>query len=245
MSGAATLGQSAMLNENDEAIMGRSLAFTITNTYPVSNDRRLNSYVNYIGQTLVSISHKPDRHYVFGVLESDKVGAFSAPDGYIFVTKGAIASAQDEAELAGVIGHELTHVLKQHGLNAVRSEMTKSGLLKMGAAAAGVEDALPALDAAGDVITKNGYDKPQEFEADQGAVYLLITAGYNPNSFLNYMKRLDAQQSSGGGVMSTHPGTHERIGKIVERIGSFGAKGGVTLKERFAATMVPGVTLAQ
>lgn len=242
VSGAATLGQSALLNENDEAIMGRSLAFTITNQYPVSSDKQLNAYVNNIGQTLVSISLKPDRHYIFGVLESDQIGAFSAPDGYIFVTRGAIAFAQDEAELAGVIGHELTHVLKQHGLNAVRSALTKSGLLKIGAAAAGVEDALPALDAAGDVITKNGYDKPQEFEADQGSVYLLITAGYDPNSFMNYVKRLDAKQSSGGGVMSTHPGTHERIGKIADRIGSFGAKGGVTLKERFKANAAPGVS---
>jgi predicted Zn-dependent protease len=244
ISGASTLGQSAMLNEKDEATMGRSIAYTITNTYPVSHDPQLTAYVNYIGHTLADVSQKPDRHYIFGVLDTETVGAYSAPDGYIFITKGTIKFAHDEAELAGVIGHELTHVLKQHGLHAVQAEMTKSGLLRIGTAAAGVEQAMPALDAAGDVITKNGYDKPQEFEADKGAVYLLITAGYDPNSFLNFVKRLDTQQASGGGMMSTHPGTHERIGKIAQEIGSFGKKGGATLADRYKATVSPSLANA-
>ncbi len=244
VSGAATLGQSANLNENDEATMGRSLAISITNQYPVSSDKQLLTYVNYIGESLVAVSPKPDRHYVFGVLDSDKVGAFSAPDGYVFVTRGAITFAHDEAELAGVIGHELTHVMKQHGLHAVQSEMTKAGLLRIGTSAAGIDQALPALDKAGDVITKNGYDKPQEFEADQGAVELLVAAGYDPNSFLNYLKRLDARQASGGGVMSTHPGTHERIARVKQKISDTGTHGGATLADRFRTYVSPGVAMA-
>jgi beta-barrel assembly-enhancing protease len=242
IAGSATAAQAETLDEKDEEAFGRSLAISITNEYPVSDDKHLLAYVNYVGQTLVVVSHAPDRHYIFGVLETDKVGAFSAPNGYVFVTHGAIKLAQDEAELAGVIGHELTHVIKRHGLQAVKAEMIKGGLLQAGSGAARIDQAMPSLNYLGDVVTKNGYDKPQEYEADKGSVQLLIAAGYDPNSFLHYMKRLDATQAAdeGGGLMSTHPGTHERIGAVAKQIADAKVVGGATLKERFRAAVFPG-----
>jgi beta-barrel assembly-enhancing protease len=246
IAGSATVAQSQTLDEKDEEVYGRSLAIAITNEYPVSHDKQLIAYVNYVGETLVTVSSAPDRHYIFGVLETEKVGAFSAPNGYVFVTHGAIKLAQDEAELAGVLGHELTHVINRHGIKAVQAAMFKTGALQAASAASQIDQAMPSLNYMGDVVLRNGYDKPQENEADKGSVTLLIAAGYDPNSFLNYMKRLDATQAAdeGGGLMSTHPGTHERIGAVAKQIKDSGVVGGATLKERFHAAVYPPVALA-
>jgi predicted Zn-dependent protease len=241
------VAQSQTLDERDEEVYGRSLAISITNAYPVSQDEHLLAYVNYVGRTLVTVSSAPDRHYIFGVLETDKVGAFSAPNGYVFVTHGAIKLAQDEAELAGVLGHELTHVINRHGIKSVQAQMLKGGLLQAGSGAARIDQAMPSLNFMGDMVLKNGYDKPQEYEADKGSVQLLIATGYDPHSFLNYMKRLDATQAAdeGGGLMSTHPGTHERIGAVAKQIQDSGVVGGATLRERFRAAVFPGVAMAE
>jgi predicted Zn-dependent protease len=243
---ASSLGQAFTLNQKDEATFGRSLAISITNQFKVSDDQQLLAYVNYVGRTLVSASEAPDRHYIFGVLETDKIGAFSAPDGYVFVTHGAIKFAKDEAELAGVLGHELTHVIERHGLKSLQEAMIKDSALKA-TADAGIQQALPSLNYLGDIITKKGYDQKQEFAADEGSVKLLIAAGYDPNSFLRYMKRMDATQLSdqGGGMMSTHPGIHDRVGKVADQIKDAEVSGGATMKERFRANVFPGMALAE
>ena len=237
INGLATAAQATTLNEKDEDTFGRCLAISVTNQYQVSQDSKLVTYVNYVGHTLQAVSSRPDRHFIFGVLETPQVGAFSGPNGYVFITRGAINFAQDEAEIAGVLAHEMTHVINQDGLNTVKGEMEKSGLLHAGVAAAGVQQAMPALDGMTEVIVFKGYDKSQEFAADKGAVTLIVDAGYDPNSFVNFLKRLDAKQgaANGGGLMATHPGTHERIGKIERIIADGKLAGGVTLKDRFLA----------
>ena len=108
------------LSEADEDELGKSVAILITNRYPPSDDKKLIQYVNLVGYTLVESSRKPDKQYTFGVLETDDIGAYSGPNGYVMITHGAIKSMQDEAELAGVLAHELTHVIDRHGLEAAR-----------------------------------------------------------------------------------------------------------------------------
>jgi len=246
IAGAATAGEAATIDKVSADRYGKSMAIQITNEYPVSSNQQLQLYVNNIGHTLAEASPKPGDHYVFGVLDTDDVGAYSGPNGYIFITRGAVMKAQDEAEVAGIIAHEMTHVIKEHGLNAVRGAMIQNGGLQMATAAAGIQEAMPALNALGDVITKNGYNKPEEFEADQGAVTLLIAAGYDPHSFLNFLTRMEQQQlaNAGGKIMSTHPGTAERVGKVQQEIASSGSTGGATNKDRFQATVHPGVAMA-
>jgi beta-barrel assembly-enhancing protease len=229
------------LGEKDEPAYGRSMAIAATNQYTPSDNKQLLEYVNYIGYTLASVSPEPDRHYLFGVLDSDTVGAFSGPDGYIFITRGAILFAHDEAEVAGVIGHEMTHVLNQDGIEAAKGAMTAAGITKATASAIGVDQASPAIDKMNQSILSNGFDKPQEYAADKGAMQLLIAAGYDPVSFLHYLKRLEiAQQGDGGGsFMSTHPGVHDRIARLAENIGLAGIPGGATLRDRFMASVYP------
>src|SRR5256885_606615 len=100
--------------------MGESVAMAVTTQYPIVKDEKLNQYVTLVGLTLAARSSRPDANWLFAVIDTDEVNAFSGPDGYILVTRGAIRQMQDESQLAGVLAHEMTHVLEKHGLKAVQ-----------------------------------------------------------------------------------------------------------------------------
>src|SRR5437867_5661797 len=177
------VNEARQLSEGDEDELGKSVAILITNRYPPSDDKKLIRYVNLVGYTLVSSSRKPDRHYAFGVLETDDIGAYSGPNGYVMITRGAIKAMQDETELAGVLAHELTHVIDQHGLEAARVAAQKAGYMNAAKSVLEPVNATRFIDSGIDAVVRNGYDKPQEDDADAGAVKLLIATGYDPRSY--------------------------------------------------------------
>jgi predicted Zn-dependent protease len=230
---------------------GKSMAIAVTNEYKVSDNQKQQIYVNYIGQTLAAASAHPNDHYLFGVLDkADEVEAFSGPDGYIFITSGALNKAQDEAEVAGILAHEMTHVQKQHGIQAVQRGKVQQGLMQGAShfanASAGIQQALPWAD---DLVTNQlhgHYDQPSELEADKGAVDLLIAAGYDPNSLLNFMNRIGQEQQSNpsSNVMSTHPDMKSRAAAVESQIKAAGVTGGATLADRFKANVFAVATPA-
>ena len=112
--------QAETLNEEDEHQMGRSVTVAVTNQYRLYDNKPLSDYVTMVGLTVATASPRPDYNYVFGVLDTDEVGAYSGPSGYVMVTRGMISHMRDEAELAGVLAHECAHVARQHGLKAVK-----------------------------------------------------------------------------------------------------------------------------
>src|SRR5437763_9836428 len=129
MNGMGEVHDARQLGDADEDELGKAVAILVTNKYAPSDDKKLIQYVNLVGYTLVSASKKPDGHYVFGVLDTDDIGAYSGPNGYIMITRGALKSMRDEAELAGVLAHEMTHVIEQHGLQAAKTEARKAGFM--------------------------------------------------------------------------------------------------------------------
>jgi predicted Zn-dependent protease len=220
------------LGEAQEDALGQSVAISATNRYRLDPNESLNKYVTLVGLTVASASPRPDGNYVFGVLDSDEVNAFSGPNGYILITRGAILRMQDEAELAGVLAHEIAHIVNHDGLNAVKN----AGYADAFAEAAKAADTRAAAfgqltDGVVDVVMKKGYSRGQEFSADADAVKYLVAARYDPSSYLKYVKRLGATRSTGNPLMSTHPGLEERASKIAAAIGT--RTGGATLKDRF------------
>src|SRR5437773_2391483 len=215
--------QATSLSERDEDAMGQSVAVTLTNQYGLNDDESLARYVTLVGLTIASVSPRPDGNYVFGVLNSNDVNAFSGPNGYILITRGALARMQDEAELAGVLAHEIAHVTNHDGINAVKQAGYADAFAE---AAKGADSRVAALgqltDGVVDVVIKKGYSKDQEFGADAGAVKFLVAAGYDPNSYLHFLQRLKAagSVSSGGSLMSTHPGLDQRISRVSSQIKS-------------------------
>lgn len=221
------------LNEDDEPGLGQSVGLAITNQYRLVSNEALNKYVTFVGLSVASTSQRPDIRYVFGILDTPEINAFSGPNGYIFITRGAIQNMQDEAELAGVLAHEEAHVMLHHGLLQVQTAERNKAFAEFARASpysrfAGYSDVMI------DVITKTGYTQPQETDADSSAVDLVYHAGYNPGSYLNFLERLQQLQpaNNSGGIMSTHPGTADRVANVkhvLMNISSVGA----TLPDRF------------
>ncbi|HOC24954.1 MAG TPA: M48 family metalloprotease, partial [bacterium] len=106
--------QLMLLSEGDEVALGQQTDAEVISTYGLYDNTALTSYVNTIGQKMAKISHRPNLAYSFKVLDTDVVNAFAVPGGYIYVTRGILAYLNDEAELAGVLGHELGHVAARH-----------------------------------------------------------------------------------------------------------------------------------
>jgi predicted Zn-dependent protease len=232
----ATLMSAATLGEADEDGMGQSVAVNVTSTYGYDDDQSLNDYVSLVGLTVASTSPWGDKRIVFGVLNTDEVGAFSGPNGYVMITRGAITRMQDEAELAGVLAHEISHVSHHDGLNAVKQSKTLDAGLQALSANDKIGQFNVLADASVDAVVKKGYSRQQEFDADAGAVKYMTAAGYDPMSYAHYLARLSQELGSGGSIMSTHPGLADRVGKVTAAANATGKVGvGATNAERFLA----------
>lgn len=229
-----TVGEGLALDERTEKAMGESVSLALTNRYHTVKDDVIARYVVLVGKTVAKATPRADKPWLFGVLDTDKVNAYSGPQGYVWVTRGALMQMKDESELAGVLGHEMGHIVDQHGLAAVRT----------GKFAQAGQEALQANNQTSQfnfatnflvkLITENGFSQAQEFEADRESAKYVASAGYDPNGFVNFLDRLQKQQGSGQGFFSTHPGMADRVQRLRQQISSAGTGGhGATLGDRF------------
>jgi len=230
------LFNAATLGEKDEDAIGQSVAVSLSNRYQLSSDERLQRYVNLVGLTVADASPNAGGNWVFGVLETPEVNAFSGPNGYVFVTRGALMHMQNEAELAGVLAHEISHVCSHDGLNQVKAAEQR-GALSEGIKAADQRTAQfgAFADEGVNIVTAEGYTKPQEFAADQHGVEIMAAAGYDPSSYLHFLQGLQngGGGASGGQLMGTHPGLNERVANVAKQVSGM-RPGGATLQQRFA-----------
>ena len=243
-------GKAFTMDQRQERAIGESVSLAATNQYGVTKNEKLAEYVVLVGQTIASRTQRADQPWVFGVLDTDKVNAFSGPGGYVWITRGAIEQMQDESELAGVLAHEIGHVVKHHGLDMVKTAAEREALVDAAGSFSNAAKFSQLSDVATTGIMETGFSQPQEFEADDVGVKYVIAAGYDPNGFLHFLQRISAQQKSGGGAFSTHPGMDDRIKKVTAEISSSGAGGtGATLKDRFtqytSKTAVGSIDLAK
>lgn len=230
----------ASLSEKDEDAIGQSVAIAITSQYPLVQNPNLQRYVNLVGLTVASVSPNAGGNWVFGVVESPEINAFSGPNGYVFITHALFNQMHDEAELAGVLGHEISHVCNHDGLNQIKANEAKGALTSL-LNSAGTQTAQLAVfaDNGLDVVTRTGYSQPQEFRADEQGTRFMAAAGYNPQSYLNLLERLQGLVSGGGSVMSTHPGMSDRIGRVQKELQTL-PRTRATLADRFASFPATG-----
>jgi len=225
-----SIGKAARpLSEDEEYYVGRAVAARITATYPLYRNARLTDYLNLIGQTIALHTDKPTTFggYRFALLDSPEINAFACPGGIILITRGMLASVKNEDELAAVLAHEIGHIIHRDGIAAIQSSRWSEALLVIGSNAArefGPRDTAKlvslfegSIDDVFKTLVVNGYGRDQEKAADAAALKYLAAAGYDPRGLTGYLKRLEqAGKGSKGGILSTHPGTDERLENVSE-----------------------------
>ena len=196
-----------------EILFGRELSARILGNYSLLDDEKINRYVNLVGKGVALYAGRTEIRYHFGVLDSDKINAFAAPGGYIFITRGALEKMENEAQLAAVLAHEIAHIVKRHvvkELNIRGDEGSGAGGIAslIGGPTASFRGALEqALDDAADILLNRGYKVKDEIEADRVGILLASVAGYDPSAlkeFLNTVKSFEKEDK-------TYKGEHPRF----------------------------------
>ena len=222
-----------------EREIGRGIAATLAGRYPVSADSALNAYVDLVGQVVAQQSPRwAEVPFRFAVLETDEVNAFAAPAGFIFVTRGALSLMESEAELAGVLGHEVAHVDEKHVLERVR----KGDMLQRARSEADLTG--PLLDeafGAGAGALFTGLGRGEEMESDSMGMLYAAAAGYRADGLLTFVQRLGAAEQSPSGprilraLGQTHPKAADRMEALRRQAAARGIdlSAGQSLAERF------------
>jgi predicted Zn-dependent protease len=223
-------------DESEEIAIGKQIAGNLLGAAPLVKDAKLQTYVNQVGTWVASQSERPDLAWHFGVIQSEDVNAFAAPGGYIFVTLGLYRLLQNEADLAGVLGHEVGHVIRKHHLKIVQ----QSRLVDAGSRALSrqVGDSnVQKLIGSGAEIVARGLDKDAEFEADSIGVVLATRAGYDAYGLPGVLQQIGHISKDEGSVallFKTHPLPDDRLAKLDTAMGDrFDRVKGQTLSSRF------------
>lgn len=225
-------------SKEEEIALGREITGSLLGAAPLVKDEALQKYVNQVGRWVANQSERADLPWKFGVIDSADLNAFAAPGGYVLLTKGLYQKIQSEAQLAGVLGHEIAHIVKKHQLKVLQ----KQQLLGYGASRLsglfGKKDKLAkkALNT-GAEISARGLDKDAEFEADRMGLTLAYRAGYDAYGLPDVLQTIGQTNKSDSSVallFKTHPSPDERLAKLGDSIGDKldNAKAGKTLEKR-------------
>lgn len=218
---------SLTIDEPEEIEIGVGIAANLLGASSLLADSRANQYVNRVGRWLSIHTERPDLPWKFGILESTDVNAFATPGGTIFITRGLLQRMNNESELAGVLAHEMVHVLRKHHLTALQkgarmdiaSELASRALKDKGNPAV-MDKAIKA----GTEVYARGLDKDDEFEADRMGIVIATRAGYDPYGLpavLQMLEAINAKDSSLALMFKTHPAPHDRL-SLLDKIMSSG-----------------------
>ncbi|HLW74363.1 MAG TPA: M48 family metalloprotease [Gammaproteobacteria bacterium] len=247
-----TVKQAVMpADEQQEEAIGRDAAATLLGASKPIGNAAVQDYVNKVGLWVALQSDRPQLTWRFAVVDSDDIDAFAAPAGYVFITRGLLLHMHNEAELAGVLGHEISHVVLKHHLNALqkaaRMELVSQGAQyeanQQGYNSDLDQQLMDKVSNAARNLYSTGLDKGDELAADRAGVVLAARAGYDPYGLLAVLQTLESVDPKSGKMqllLATHPSPADRIAALsaamaaghMDKYGSQ-AEG----KERFEAVM--------
>ncbi len=205
------------ISQETELAMGKGADQKITEQYGIYQDKELQLYVNQIGQNLVSnLSDKVFSRYYFRIVDSSDINAFALPGGYVYVTLGLMAMVNSEAELAGILGHEIGHIIFHHGAKQMARSIG-SQILALGGAIASPKNAGQWLTISTALFQQIniGYGREAEIESDEQGILNSMETGYSPFGMEGFLKSLRRKEVMSGqsyhAFQATHPDTQERI----------------------------------
>ena len=220
---ALAFGLFGKFSPQDEMRIGKQIAGNLLGAVPLVRDDGLQRYVNLVGNWVATQSGRNDFLWHFGVLATEDINAFAAPGGYVFITEGLYRQLKSEAELAGVLGHEIAHVTQKHHLKVLK----KSNLINaLGQAASkkarNNDQVVQNVIGNGAEIMARRLDKEAEFEADRVGTVYAARAGYDPwglPAVLQNLAALPPRDNRTSLLYKTHPQPEERLSKLGDAIG--------------------------
>ena len=211
-----------IIPSSQEVAIGAGMAEEVEKTQKVLQDSSWQNYLNEVGQKIVAVCDRTDIEYHFTVIESDQVNAFAAPGGFVYFYTGLLRRMENEAEMAAVIAHEISHVVARHGVKRLQTALGV-GLayeLVFGSdASAVVETAIQV----GMGLVFSGYSRDNERGADNFGIYYMVQAGYDPHGAIGMFEKLAALGGEGSSnvfekLAASHPETQERIANAKAQI---------------------------
>jgi beta-barrel assembly-enhancing protease len=211
----ARVGQAALpISAEKEREIGFGIAATVAGRYPLAADTALQGYVNRVGQAVAQQSTRTDDvAFRFAVLDTDDVNAFAAPGGYVFVTRGALSLMGSEAELAGVLAHEIAHVDQQHVLHEIRRSSVALTVRDESQLSGVVLDQISGF--AGSLLF-TGLSRRDEMEADSVGLLYAAAAGYRTDGLARFLHALHGAETGAPQprlreLRATHPPAADRL----------------------------------
>jgi predicted Zn-dependent protease len=227
--------QELRISEAEEIEIGAAVSERVRQRYGVVQDANIHKYVTLVGTVVAQATSKPNLPWTFIVLDTDAVNAFVAPGGFVHITRGALALVQDEAELAGVLGHEVIHVTERHTIRAIQ----KNKSIQMGAGEKLSGNAALINKVAENVyldIIEKGFGRSEENESDEKGAVAANSVGYAPQGLQRFLTRLqernkDAKEKRG--LFASHPEMKERLDRLTKLITAEKLTATATVADRY------------
>ena len=203
-----------LLSESDEIQLGKQTDAEVRRQYGVYEDAKLRAYVNDMGRRLAAVSHRPNLPYTFEIVDASVVNAFAVPGGYVYFTRGILANLNNEAEFAGVMGHELGHITARHSAQ----QYSRTQLAQLGVVVGGLflGDVVSGLAQFGVGVLFLSFSRDNERQADSLGVEYATRAGYDGKELAGFFETLErmnpgSDRSGLPGWFSTHPSPEDRV----------------------------------
>ncbi len=227
------------ISDADERKLGEEVSAKLRQEFGVYQDKDVTKYVSLVGKVLTQSSSRPYLDWQFIVLDTDGVNAFASPGGIVHVTRGLLGLVRNESELAGVLGHEVTHVTAKHTVRAIeKNKIISVSTEQVGNSSSLGQAVLSQLaGAAYKNIISNAFDRDDEVEADRVGIGLANTAGYSPHGLSDVLKRLQERnkdQDQPNGLFASHPLIKDRIANISSAIAEGKLAASATVAPRYA-----------
>lgn len=215
-------------SSDEEQLIGQNTALLLLQQAPLLDNPAVQTYVNRVGNWLAQHSERPDLPWRFAVLDNRAVGAYAAPGGYVFITSGMLAQLHSEAELAGVLAHEIAHCVRKHHLQAIQSQ-AQVGLLgdltqlalqaKASSGSSSGSQALANQKFEGLVtnLYSRGLDRGDEYEADAMGVVIAARSGYDAYGLASVLQGLAVAKKDDAALVSflkVHPNIGDRLTQL-------------------------------
>ena len=225
---------------DEEQEVGRAAAEKLVAVFGMVQDAALEKYVNLTGGAVAQFASR-ELPWRFGILNTNIVGAFALPGGYVFITRGSLSGMTNEAQLAGALGHEIEHASARHLEEEIRSRKTSAWATEeaMARTRKGPAELKSRAIALVKDLLSTALSRSKENDADDQGSRMAAKAGYAQNGLLEFLRVAAAANASPenrrlfGQILATHPPFEERIA----RLGKPGSTRGKTLEARFRSTM--------